>query len=66
MIKPKFEQPKLITHGTVESITLNSGPHERADFNIFNGSIDSGSQAEGSQNLVCPGDSISDACRKRR
>ena len=66
MTKPKFEQPRLITHGTVESMTLQLGPHDRADFHIFNGAIQ-GSDSDddstmGSLDMVCD----DKKCRKRQ
>ena len=64
MVKPKLEQPKLITHGTVESITLQTGPDADADFFFFNGT-EQGAQSEGSQNVVCPGGDIDNRCRRR-
>ena len=62
MTKPKFEQPRLITHGTVESMTLQLGPADRADYNIFNGVIQGGEDTEGSLDMVCD----DKKCRKRR
>jgi len=65
MIKPKLEQPKLIIHGTVESITLQAGPKVLNDFFFFNGT-DQGAQGLGSQNVICPGDTVDDSCRRRQ
>ena len=63
MTKPKFEQPRLITHGTVESMTLQLGPHDRVDYYIFNGAIvEGGEDTEGSLDMVCD----DKKCRKRQ
>ena len=63
MIKPKFEQPKLTTHGTVESMTLRTGPRDDIDFFFFNGSTEGVNEGEGSQHFVC--DTPESKCRKR-
>lgn len=65
MIKPKFEQPKLITHGTVESMTLQTGPHDDLDYFFFGGShTASGEPGDGSQHLLCDDETLA-RCRKR-